>query len=660
MKKRIKLGLLSVAMGIVAVNGVSSSDNSNKSMAKADTIIEEEEFDYSNVVAPQAMILPARIKSIDATYTGKENIGTETRFNTHDYFANLMDNSPYNSVGSCGFVSLSQLLCYYDTFYNDDIVPEQYEVKNLNAKTENEANKVSPGVLRQIYRSSSQYPTYYDFCHAYEDKDLQCKLTIIYNEIKGTDDKEHFSGGIGAWSYQQVLDRFYGEGIVNVSLVNHPTQEYAVQYIKNSIDNNTPVIVHVTSANEDWGGHSIVSYDYDATKIYTHYGWSSGSSTYDVYQNYPKIYYLAKLDFTSMGHKCSDNYIINGKGYCGCNVTGEFHATTTFDNKKIVYWGNDGVSTGGTFSLNSKIFLGRTLKTDLEFKKDVLENIELMAPNADVVAYDKIFADGLNKEEEIKEFEIEDENLIREYLIKENIQFDGVNLSSLPIFRRTIYIFKSTSNAIEIPPVIFNEIFGGISTVNATLKLKNENNYDAKSRTLKKSEFDTMTSTIHSTDYGFGNVYAQNVSTKVIKADGLEVTTRRLRAGSIYDSSITHNTYTTLSSKKTGYGVAYIEYTLPVFVKSVDIDLAFWSTSEGLNKSTGTAEIDFQDDDGSWIVGMDLLTETTLSTDKDNMSKVNVTFWTETNTFRIYTSVKNATSSSNKARLCVGDITMYF
>lgn len=70
------------------------------------------------------------------------------------YFKNLSDYSPKNSYGSCGYVSLIQYLSYFDTFYNDNIIPEKFE-KNYDGNDWDDAILKSPGVLRQDYPEQS-------------------------------------------------------------------------------------------------------------------------------------------------------------------------------------------------------------------------------------------------------------------------------------------------------------------------------------------------------------------------------------------------------------------------------------------------------------------------------------------------------------------------
>ncbi len=46
------------------------------------------------------------------------------------YFRHLFKNMPENDFGSCGFVSLVSCLSYYDSYYNDTIIDEKYDVES--------------------------------------------------------------------------------------------------------------------------------------------------------------------------------------------------------------------------------------------------------------------------------------------------------------------------------------------------------------------------------------------------------------------------------------------------------------------------------------------------------------------------------------------------
>ena len=45
-----------------------------------------------------------------------------------EYFEGLQENYPLNLLGSCTYVALTMLLTYYDTYLNDNIIPEVYDV----------------------------------------------------------------------------------------------------------------------------------------------------------------------------------------------------------------------------------------------------------------------------------------------------------------------------------------------------------------------------------------------------------------------------------------------------------------------------------------------------------------------------------------------------
>lgn len=66
----------------------------------------------------------------DSTSTVIQN--TDTLYLTDQYatyyFDGLNQNLGYNQYGTCAHVALGMLLSYYDTFWDDDIIEEQYDV----------------------------------------------------------------------------------------------------------------------------------------------------------------------------------------------------------------------------------------------------------------------------------------------------------------------------------------------------------------------------------------------------------------------------------------------------------------------------------------------------------------------------------------------------
>ena len=105
------------------------------------------------------------------------------------YFKNLSDFSPKNSYGSCGFVSFIQYLSYYDTFYNDNIIPEKCE-KNYDGNDWESAMSKSPGVLRQDYPKSSN--ELYNYVENNKNVDYQAYLMSIVNNDFGNDENNFY------------------------------------------------------------------------------------------------------------------------------------------------------------------------------------------------------------------------------------------------------------------------------------------------------------------------------------------------------------------------------------------------------------------------------------------------------------------------------------
>ena len=105
----------------------------------------------------------------------------EPGFKMNDYFSHLSRYSSYNIKGSCGYVSLLQLLSYVDTFVNDDIIPEVYEKQNTESVTFNETKKQSPGLISFDIKNNQSI---YDFANKHYKEDFQAYLIKKMNEIK--------------------------------------------------------------------------------------------------------------------------------------------------------------------------------------------------------------------------------------------------------------------------------------------------------------------------------------------------------------------------------------------------------------------------------------------------------------------------------------------
>ena len=525
------------------------------------------------------------------------NDSPTTSFNTHTFFANLYDYSPKNNIGSCGYVSLIQLMCFYDTFYNDSVIPEQYERKNTAALDETQAKEKSPGVVKDSW-STLTHDSYYSYCHGTMNSNLQSKLTVLNNIIDGTDNADKFTYSIGGWYYQNLLNSFYNNtNTVQVITSSHKSQSEYIQIIKEAINDGDPVVVHLNNVGDNGGGHSVVAYEYDQTGIYAHYGWGETSSTFKLFSNYNQIYYVARLNYSSLKHSHSNNYIINGKGYCGCNLSDEVKIQSGGDKNHppVLYWMQD-----------------------------------LYNPSSAFV------------------------------LIRCKPKF---NMNSIAMMLGFVFLSTNT-NSVSLTQSQWDAIWelGGHQF---TVVLQRVSSFEEYKPSITTLDFLGINSILDLTvsDYGFTQHYVPNNVYKQITKNNITFATNRLRCGNINDTGIaqTGEWYTVLSANKAGAGTAYLSFDFDFDINMIDIDLSFWAYGEGLYSSNGTARIEYKNANGEWSTtpALDLLNDVTLPTVRTNPTTYTVSFPNGTRGFRIISTVNNPSGSNNKARICIGNLSIY-
>lgn len=308
---------------------------------------------------------------------------TFTNYNMQSYFENLWEYSPENDYGSCGFVSLINVLTYYDTFFNDNIIPEQYERTYEKNNSFSESIIHSPGVLRNSVISSG-YVRPYLFCHAFEESDYQAYLMIRWNEHEKTDNDESKVEKMEDGSYanvydfkvkldlsdQDVLCEYIGlDDYLNFRLItgqSNELYEIAAEYIGNGV----PVIAHIVKRNErdpkfKETNHAAVAYEVENGVIYANYGWDEEDTHLKLIDDFPAYNAIKSLMVITpkegVQHVHSDNYDINGKGCCGCNIDDKIYVSNIPDYKDIpptYYWMKDAFSDSELYEIRvSKRYL---------------------------------------------------------------------------------------------------------------------------------------------------------------------------------------------------------------------------------------------------------------------------------------------------------------
>ena len=278
------------------------------------------------------------IEENNTTNTQSEE-DTTLSMDMYTYFKNLYDYSPQNYEGSCGYVSLIQLLSYYDTFYNDEIISSNYD-DGFVGTNYNTALSTSPGVKRIDYTGDKEDGlSLYQICQKYEDVDLQMRLINLVNAYKkdeeGNPDDTNYQDGMSMSDIGLAIDILNAEN-EDVDLVfeyetfseedtSIQTKQYIQSYVVEKLQAGIPVILHVFYYDGEGKPcrHSIVAYKYNTDgSITTNFGLLRNDTEYTMrpFSDTPshKIFAVGYIDSEEITHTHSNNYKINNTGYCVC------------------------------------------------------------------------------------------------------------------------------------------------------------------------------------------------------------------------------------------------------------------------------------------------------------------------------------------------------
>ena len=290
---------------------------------------------------PQAINGPG---GYNQSYLRTDLYFNEEYFTMNGYFNHLSEYQPLNEYGSCAYVSLISVMSYYDSFFNDCIIPERYDFYDDTLETYQQAYAISPGTKSESC-IQQQFQSYYYFCHSTMLDNLQSRLTVIKNQFYGTDTPNAFVASTGMYSYQNVLNNFYSFEQSNISVsfttYSNKTQAQYEQIIKSLINQEKPVIVEIRNSSTG-SGHSVVAYDFDENNIYANYGWGPIHTHNTLfYSDFDAISGVCAIDFSANKHIHSNNYFYGGKGHCGCGLSDEIkivNGTLKQNVPPTIYW----------------------------------------------------------------------------------------------------------------------------------------------------------------------------------------------------------------------------------------------------------------------------------------------------------------------------------
>lgn len=305
----------------------------------------------------------------DRTYVDSDGF---TVINEANYFRNLT-NFPQNWFGECGIIALSELLSYYDTFYNDDFIPNnltygaRYYVEKTNETRSSESSdydldRIENEPLARTVTTSYRNTDFYSF----ENWSSMPGTTYAMRDYI-FDNYKHTFIGIG-WpdggypmldgELKSTLNDYMKSNcnhLIDKTEFKSGNLMYTHQRPKEYISEGLPTLLVLQSYDSSLGSgksHVVVSYGYNGDKFLCHFGWWPGStSSTEVVLNSATIYGYFTIKYNGE-HKHSSNVSMsNGnvtKYICGCGSVHETHYSISpnewgFDSR--YYFENEGIRT---------------------------------------------------------------------------------------------------------------------------------------------------------------------------------------------------------------------------------------------------------------------------------------------------------------------------
>ncbi len=557
----------------------------------------------------------------DSTTSSLDGIFLKNNFSSY-YFYNLKENFGYNIKGSCSYVALDMMLSFYDTYWDDRIVAENYDSDSVKAEEHIICTSNSPGNkneykfshLKEKYESGKTLSNdeYLNIIGEYDDRINHFNLLSIgVTSYKIYDDKSDNPCGTSLLTMRNIVEKYFDKlqdfpknGInIGYDLIA-PGMDYNSlrNIIINKIKNGIPVEINGADPNSNpREAHSYVAYDYDEEndEIYVHPGWQGESTHVSMtslkYIDISEILYLEP----TMEHYHSNNYYrINENGdsetMCSCQsvIPSSLHIKSGnyLDELPTFKWNS---------LINEKWFKSINLKHQISILDS--NNLEIYTKNG--IVDDKYTFS-------IDEWKIALNSSGSDYYIYIGLTSDDNSYWDDYYCLKSFEKPKSYNNKIQIKPSMWG--------------------FDGR--------------------YYFEN---EGIKTSELSCDGLNITTRRLRCGYI------ENSYINLSPRREGAGEAFFELTFDRPVYSFMYSICLWSANEGLN---GSANVKVLNDKGNWIDYINLLEDIVLTTRIDGLKRYSHSFIIPTAliAFGIYGIRFEATASAigdrNKGRICIDDL----
>lgn len=260
--------------------------------------------------------------------TSTEISSTEPNTFLQAYFYGLHKNMGENYKGSCGYVALGMLLSYYDTYLDDGIIAEQYDVASIGTEYDMVTRHNSPGIYNDIIpngpgMSPQEYLT---TISSQVDYSLHAKLICMGKDKGYYNFNDDEPCGTTLKQRKAILTSYLAERGLSSNDYSIITREKSLfgwgvssndikEFVKSYIDKGYPVLIGVENT-EKGSGHACIAYSYDEKDIYVNMGWSGGYEHYPLSSRYNAFKSAMVIDW-KIGHVHSNNYGVSKKNIDG-------------------------------------------------------------------------------------------------------------------------------------------------------------------------------------------------------------------------------------------------------------------------------------------------------------------------------------------------------
>ncbi len=241
------------------------------------------------------------------------------------YFYHLNYNKADNVIGTCSYVAASMLLSYYDTYWNDNIIDEKYEMHNQSNIDKLSNIAYSPGIKTDagvFSGDEDDKSEYWKLVESEADNYFHFYLLQLAKDHDIASDS--VPNSLGPYAIKELLEYYLFEdrGLSDCTIECEQitrfsdVRSYAIEKVKQGI----PVIVCAKPIGDD--GHTFIIYDYDedGDELYCHVGWKI-DQTHIALSSLNYTFYYGAVSINLKGsHSHSNNYIDKAteKTYCSC------------------------------------------------------------------------------------------------------------------------------------------------------------------------------------------------------------------------------------------------------------------------------------------------------------------------------------------------------